>query len=142
MQLSNGRKVDRDTPILAGSNFSWGEATKGLKRIPQDLFLNNKLICSSQEIEQNIIKLAKYLDNVRDILGNRPLIVTSWYRPKHINSRVGGSTNSQHLYGHAVDFYCNYLSPSEIYGRLDGWHGTKGGLAKYFTWAFIGEMVQ
>ncbi len=138
MKLKSINKFcDASTPIYPTSHFTWGEATKDLTRKPEDLMKAGKLFCDAETIEQNIIKTAKYLDDVRDILGGHPLLVTSWYRPQKVNKAVGGGKNSQHLYGLAVDFYSNYISPTEIYQRLEGWHGSKGGIAKYYNFVHL-----
>jgi hypothetical protein len=50
----------------------------------------------------NVVTLAKKLDSVRKWAGC-PLIVNSWYRPPHINARVGGVANSRHCTGDAAD---------------------------------------
>jgi len=42
------------------------------------------------------------LDKVRDVFG--PLHVTSGYRSAAVNTRVGGSKDSQHCKGEAIDF--------------------------------------
>lgn len=136
MRLSNGTFVTKHMPIYEGSNFTWGEATKNLSRPFQDLIINGRLHCSAIEVEQNIIATAKYMDEVRSFLGNRPLIVTSWYRPSHVNSRVGGSTDSRHQYGDAVDFRSNYLHPHQVYRLLDKYH-LHGGLGRYYSFTHI-----
>ena len=135
MRLNNNSFVDKDTPIYPGSFFSWGEVTKDLTRPMQDLIINGKLIASTEQIETNIVKTAKYMDRVREFLGNRPLRVNSWYRPPHINRRVGGSLWSRHQFGDAVDFVSDYLPPYKIYSLLNDWHGHKGGLGRY--WSFV-----
>ena len=54
-------------------------------------------------------ELAAFLERVRAQFGNKPLIITSGYRPPAINKAVGGASNSEHLYSApdvgAVDFY-------------------------------------
>ncbi|MGL5922206.1 D-Ala-D-Ala carboxypeptidase family metallohydrolase [Chroococcidiopsis sp.] len=52
----------------------------------------------------NILKLAKELDKVREAWGH-PISITSWYRPKVINAQVGGVRNSTHILGLAADIY-------------------------------------
>ena len=137
MQLTTGQFVEKNTPIYPGSNFSWGEATKKLSRPVQDLIKDQKLVISDREIEANIIKVAKYMDKVRTIFEDRPIHITSWYRPLHINKRIGGNSNSQHLYGLAVDFKSNYFSPAYMYQKLENWHGNNGGLAKYYKFVHL-----
>jgi putative chitinase len=53
--------------------------------------------------KQNVLNLAKELDNIRKAYG--PIGVTSWYRPPGVNRRVGGVPNSTHLTGSAADIY-------------------------------------
>ena len=136
MRLSSNIFVDKNTPIYPSSNFTWGEATKNLTRPIQDLVIDGKLICSADEIEQKIIATAKYLDEVRDRLGGHPLFINSWYRPAHINRRVGGSKYSRHQYGDAVDFKSDYVHPHHVYKKLDAWHDC-GGLGKYYNFTHI-----
>ncbi len=136
MLLPSGNVVTKNQPIYSGSNFTWGEATKNCTRYIQALIINGKLIISDKQIEQNIIATAKKLDKVRQTLGDRPLHVNSWYRPQHINQKVGGSKYSRHQYGDAVDIRSNYYAPGIIYRLLDRIH-PHGGLGKYYNFTHI-----
>ena len=53
------------------------------------------------------------LQKLRDTT-ERPIIVTSGYRTKEYNKKVGGSPKSQHMLGKAVDIKINGLTPDEI----------------------------
>ena len=46
------------------------------------------------------------LDNLRECV-NESLYITSSYRSEEYNESVGGSKNSQHLKGNAVDLFCD-----------------------------------
>jgi putative chitinase len=96
--------------------FTVGEVTKYSKnRIPTD-----------NTIKNNIIKLAQELDKAREFI-KLPLIVTSWYRPPAVNASVRGATNSQHLYGKAVDLQCKGMSTIELEKiLLKYWYGALG----------------
>ena len=75
--------------------FTVREVTQGdSRRIPE----------KGSQVEDNILKLARELDKVREAWG-KPIGVTSWYRPPAVNREVGGVSNSQHLYGLAADIY-------------------------------------
>ncbi len=137
MRLPSGNFVEKDTPIFLGSNFTWGEATKNLTRIIEPLDLDGKQLMSAIEIEQRIINTAKYLNKVREILGNRPLTINSWYRPVKENLRVGGSRWSRHQFGDGVDFISHYLHPYKVYKLLNAWHGEKGGLGRYYSFTHL-----
>lgn len=105
-------------PIIAGGHFTWGEATHGGSRIPVSI-----------NVVHGMIRVAKAMEEIRSRLGDRPIRVTSWYRDPVTNRRVGGASKSRHLVGDAVDFSHPDFRPSEMYRRLDGWWGTRGGLA-------------
>lgn len=103
--------------ILLGGHFSWGEFTKDLTRIPQDV-----------RVVENIVRLATYLEDVRSRFGKASIVINSAYRPPSINRAVGGSSNSFHLYGAAADIVVSGFRPHEVYKHLNQWHGDKGGL--------------
>lgn len=108
--------VEIDQPIYKGSNFTWSEATKVGGRVS-----------ANETITANIIRLARKLDEVRELFGGNPIFITSWYRPPFVNRKVGGGSNSQHLNGGAVDFCVEGFTPSEVQVELeDKWEGGMG----------------
>jgi hypothetical protein len=112
--------------VHPGGHFTWGEFTKNLTRIPQ-----------TTTVVENIAKLAYYLEDVRSHFGNPSITIISGYRPTTINRSVGGASNSQHLYGTAVDMVISGFRPAEVYKRLNTWHGSKGGLASSSSFTHI-----
>lgn len=112
--------------IYPGSNFTWDEATRGGTRMP-----------ASSSITGNIIKAAHALDDIRALLGNEPIKVTSWYRPPAVNQAVGGVSNSTHIDGHGVDFYHSRLSTDQTFSRIWATWGNRGGLAPSYRHGFI-----
>lgn len=104
-----------DKPIIPGGRFYWWEATRFGERIPE-----------TKEIVDAIVAFARQLETARELL-QRPMIITSWYRDKATNARVGGVRNSPHLTGRAVDFFCQDLTEQDVYERLhDFWAGGLG----------------
>ncbi|WP_018249710.1 YcbK family protein [Orenia marismortui] len=53
-------------------------------------------------------ELVEKLQKLRDNVG-QPLVINSAYRNADYNQKVGGSPNSQHLFGKAVDISLNNL---------------------------------
>lgn len=49
-----------------------------------------------------LINLAQGLERVRGLVGS-PIVITSGYRSPELNRKVGGSKNSQHMFGEAAD---------------------------------------
>ena len=69
------------------------------------------------------IELCKYLEKVRSHFGNKPIVITSGYRPPAVNKQVGGATNSEHLYNMtgvgAVDFFVKDADMLEVQDYVD-----------------------
>ncbi|OZI27992.1 peptidase M15 [Bordetella genomosp. 7] len=54
----------------------------------------------------NLMRLAAVLEDVRHVLGSRPILISSGFRSEAVNKAVGGSTSSAHRLGLAADFTC------------------------------------
>src|SRR5690606_29053528 len=54
----------------------------------------------------NLMRLAAVLEEVRRLLGHRPILISSGFRSEAVNKAVGGSTSSAHRLGLAADFTC------------------------------------
>lgn len=62
---------------------------------------------------------AAKLEEVRTLLGNKPITVNSAFRNKEVNEAVGGVPNSAHALGFAVDFTCAaFGTPYEICKKI------------------------
>jgi zinc D-Ala-D-Ala carboxypeptidase len=58
-----------------------------------------------QDLE-NVYTTAERLEEVRTILGDKPILISSGYRCPEVNTACGGSSTSAHMYGLAADFTC------------------------------------
>lgn len=68
--------------------------------------------------EGNLTLTAYGMENVRAILGHKPITVTSAYRNKLVNARVGGVANSDHALGFACDFFCKHMFAGKAFDIL------------------------
>ncbi len=109
--------IQLDASIVPNGNFTWAEATRGGARMPPN-----------QATVDAIVRIAALAQQARDRIG-RPFLITSWYRPSEINRRVGGASESRHIVGDAIDFYCVGLTGNQVYWSLDPWW--PGGLGRY-----------
>lgn len=57
----------------------------------------------SKDVILRLVNTAKNMEKVREVLGT-VILVTSGYRSPRVNAAVGGSDNSDHMRGDAVDF--------------------------------------
>jgi Uncharacterized protein conserved in bacteria len=67
------------------------------------------------EVVATLRTTAARMEEVRRLLGDRVITVTSGYRSPALNRAVGGARTSAHLTGHAVDFNCHgYGGPRAV----------------------------
>ena len=63
--------------------------------------------------QQNLVRLANFLEEVRKVLG-KPISINSAYRGPEVNAAVKGSKNSQHLVGCAADIKVPGMTPDQV----------------------------
>lgn len=65
--------------------------------------------------QANLFKVAEMMEQVRKLLGGKPIIINSGYRSAALNKAIGGSRVSDHLRGEACDFVCpGFGTPLQI----------------------------
>jgi hypothetical protein len=62
----------------------------------------------------NLQRLAEFLEEVKEALGGKPIMVSSGFRNKQTNDSVGSRDSSQHRLGCAVDFRVPQLTPDQV----------------------------
>lgn len=92
-----------------------------------DKELKEKNLADGRKFLYELSKTANLLEAVRALL-KCPLVITSGFRCKELNERIGGSATSQHCKGEAADFIptrmpareaCILIAQSPIqYGQL------------------------
>ena len=96
--------------IMASPNFSMDELTHsdtaarhGIDNTPND---NQK---------ENLYKLAMEMEDVRELLNNKPIFCSSGFRCVELNTLIGSKKTSAHIKGLAADFTCRQFgTPNEI----------------------------
>jgi putative chitinase len=68
---------------------------------------------NESEIE-NIKRLAAFLEQVKTVLGGKPVMVNSAFRSKAVNDAVGSKDTSQHRIGCAADLRIPGMTPDEV----------------------------
>jgi len=93
-----------------------------------------------EEVEKNIIELAEQLQILRDHIG-LPIRITSGYRSKEYNRRIGGVRNSMHVIGKASDLYMDGMSARELNGviidLIRAGKMKEGGVGLYVSQGFV-----
>lgn len=104
-----------DRPMQLSEHFTLAEAIRsetaqrrGIDNTPPpDILENMKIAADGMEL-------------VREICGNRPVIVSSWYRSPALNRAIGGSKTSDHMTGYAIDFTIpGFGSPFDVADMIE-----------------------
>jgi hypothetical protein len=62
----------------------------------------------------NLNRLAAFLEQVKVVLGGKPIMISSGLRTKKVNDAVGSKDTSQHRLGCAADFKVPGMTPDEV----------------------------
>jgi len=62
----------------------------------------------------NLNRLAAFLEEVKTVLGGKPVMVNSAFRSKAVNDAVGSKDTSQHRVGCAADLRVPGMTPDEV----------------------------
>ena len=62
----------------------------------------------------NLTRLASFLEEVKTILGGKPVMINSAFRCKQVNDAVGSKDTSQHRIGCAADIRVPGMTPDEV----------------------------
>ncbi|MGL5717218.1 MAG: D-Ala-D-Ala carboxypeptidase family metallohydrolase [Paraclostridium sp.] len=92
------------------SNFKYSEIIKS--ETAEANKIDNNV---PRELYDNMLISHAGMQLVRKILGNKPIITTSWYRCEKLNKLVNGSTTSSHKDCLAVDFVVNHISHEKAF---------------------------
>ena len=70
----------------------------------------------------NLERLALFLEQVKETLGGKPIMVNSAFRCKQVNDAVGSKDSSQHRIGCAADIRVPGMTPDEVVQALMAAH--------------------
>ena len=68
----------------------------------------------------NLVRLAIFLEQVKELLGGKPIMVNSAFRSKAVNDAVGSKDSSQHRVGCAADLRVPGMTPDEVVQAIIG----------------------
>jgi uncharacterized protein YcbK (DUF882 family) len=72
---------------------------------------------NEQELE-NLKRLADFLEQVKVVMGGKPIMISSGLRTKKVNDAVGSKDTSQHRIGCAADFKVPGMTPDEVVRKI------------------------
>ena len=68
----------------------------------------------------NLKRLAGFLEQIKALLGGKPIMVNSAFRSKAVNDAVGSKDSSQHRVGCAADLRVPGMTPDEVVKAIIG----------------------
>ncbi len=106
-------------------NFTFEELThtdhRTLDNTPTE---QEKCIIDGKEVLVNAVanlpRLAAFLEEVKKVLGGKPIMVNSAFRSEAVNDAVGSSNKSDHRRGCAADIRVPGMTPDEVVRAIIG----------------------
>ena len=68
----------------------------------------------SEYEKANLMRLAEFLEQVKTVLGGKPIMVNSAFRSEAVNNACGSKNTSQHRLGCAADLRVPGMTPDEV----------------------------
>ena len=68
----------------------------------------------------NLTRLAEFLEQLKTLLGGKPIMVNSAFRCKQVNDAVGSKDSSQHRVGCAADIRVPGMTPDQVVRAVVG----------------------
>jgi len=68
----------------------------------------------------NLTRLAEFLERIKVLLDNKPIMINSAYRSKQVNDAVGSKDTSQHRLGCAADIRVPGMTPDQVTQAIIG----------------------
>ncbi|MFA6448274.1 MAG: D-Ala-D-Ala carboxypeptidase family metallohydrolase [bacterium] len=93
--------------------------------------------CGQAEIDPELIAL---LEKIRASLGGK-VVVTSGYRCRKHNRKVGGAEGSYHCRGMAADIKVEGAAPERVAKCAESILGGGGGVGRYGSWTHVDSRV-
>lgn len=79
---------------------------------------NERCIIDGKEVFVNAVanlpRLADFLEQIKVVLGNKPIMVNSGFRSEAVNNAVGSSNKSDHRRGCAADIRVPGMTPDQV----------------------------
>jgi hypothetical protein len=66
----------------------------------------------------NLVRLADFLEQVKVVIGGKPIMINSAFRSAEVNKAVGSSDKSQHRRGCAADIRVPGMTPDEVVSAI------------------------
>ena len=66
----------------------------------------------------NLVRLANFLEQVKEVLGGKPIMINSAFRCHEVNQAVGSKDSSQHRHGCAADIRVPGMTPDEVVSAI------------------------
>ena len=86
----------------------------------------------------NLTRLAAFLEQVKVVLGGKPVMINSAFRSKKVNDAVGSKDTSQHRIGCAADIRIPGMTPDQVVKTIiDSGIGYDQIIREFDSWTHI-----
>jgi len=102
-------------------------------------FSQTEFVCRCCGLVRVNIRLVQMLEQLREHLGGKPVVINSAYRCAAHNRAVGGARQSQHLLGNAADIAVTGVAPPDVAAAAEKMGFA--GVGRYFGFTHVDVRV-
>lgn len=135
-QVSDNEPIAESEDNIMVPVYTYSKAKDGNKKLSQN-FQVKEFACNDGSDPILIApELVTILQAIRSHFG-KPVVINSAYRTPEYNKKVGGATQSQHLYGIAADIAISGVSPKDVAAFAENLLSGRGGIGIYSGFTHI-----
>ena len=116
--------------------YSYSKSKDGGRKLSQNFQVKEFACNDGSDVIFISPELVTILQAIRSHF-NKPVTINSGYRTPEYNKKVGGATQSQHLYGTAADIAVSGVSPKDVAAFAETLLYNRGGIGIYAGFTHI-----
>jgi uncharacterized protein YcbK (DUF882 family) len=129
---------NNDTVTTSGSKYvkTYSVKKDGDTKLSKDFSVREFSCRDGSDSVLVSTELVEILQKIRDHFG-KSITITSAYRNKSYNRKVGGASDSQHLHGTAADIVVHGVAPEEVARYAEQLMPNSGGVGRYSNFTHV-----
>lgn len=140
--VNTNTEVAENEPIAESEDnimvpvYSYSKSKDGGRKLSQNFQVKEFACNDGSDVIFISPELVTILQAIRSHF-NKPVTINSGYRTPEYNKKVGGATQSQHLYGTAADIAVSGVSPKDVAAFAETLLYNRGGIGIYAGFTHI-----
>jgi hypothetical protein len=135
-EITENEPIEENGGSIMVPVHSYSKAKDGGRKLSQNFQVKEFACNDGSDVVFVSPELVVILQAIRSHF-NKPVTINSGYRTPEYNKKVGGATQSQHLYGTAADIAVSGVSPKDVAAFAETLLYNRGGIGIYAGFTHI-----